>query len=129
MCGTRRDPIARAALLVVAVALSLWEAGCASPAQPTRSPTYSEVLQTLPEGTYRCRTVAEVTGTDEGGEWSLRGTVDMMLTADGLEPMIRCYGTRITLGVDLVIEGAAFPAGTLLTVDGDLHWIEVSSWD
>jgi hypothetical protein len=125
----RPDRTALAVLPVVAVALSLWATGCAGPAHNTGAPTYSEVLQTVPEGTYRCNTVAEVTGTDEDGEWSLRGTVDMMLAAEGLEPMIRCYGTQITLGVDLVIEGTAFPAGTLLTVDGDLHWVEVASWD
>jgi hypothetical protein len=44
-------------------------------------------------------------------------------------PQIQCYGTKITLKVAVTLEGRNYPPGTKLTVDKDLHWVEVLSWD
>jgi hypothetical protein len=45
-------------------------------------------------------------------------------------PEAQCYGTKLTVGDQPVtLEGKTYQPGTKLTVDKDLHWIEVSSCD
>jgi hypothetical protein len=41
----------------------------------------------------------------------------------------QCYGTKITVRERVTLEGKIYEPGTKLTVDEDLQWIEVSSWD
>jgi hypothetical protein len=39
------------------------------------------------------------------------------------------YGTKITVVGPVTIDGVIYEPGTPLTVDKDLEWIEVLSWD
>ena len=39
------------------------------------------------------------------------------------------YGAKITLVEPITVDGTNYEPGTLLTLDEDLKWIEVSSWD
>lgn len=93
---------------------------------PTRTgpPTYSQVLKTYPRDVSLCRTDAFVEA-EYGEDWLISGTVEI---ANGQE-QIQWYGTKITLKIPITLEGRNYPPGTKLTVDKDLHWIEVSSWD
>ena len=45
------------------------------------------------------------------------------------DAQIQCYGAKITLDIPLTVDGKRFETGAKLTVDKDLHWIQVSSWD
>ena len=47
----------------------------------------------------------------------------------GGQDQLRCYGTKITIEGTVELDGTAYESGTLLTVDKDLEWIEVSGWD
>jgi len=86
--------------------------------------TYSEVLDTYPKGTELCKTEASLDGIGDGGNWLLKGNVEFKNS----QMQVKCYGTKITVNVSVTIDGNAYPPGTLLTVDKDLNWIEVSSW-
>jgi hypothetical protein len=92
-------------------------------------PTYSEVLKTYPKDADLCDTGADVTEVDADKNRPLSGTISIQLTANSLEFVVRCYGTKITLKVSDTIDGKTYPPRTKLTVDKDLNWIEVSSWD
>ncbi|MFZ1316769.1 HEAT repeat domain-containing protein [Methanothrix sp.] len=91
-------------------------------------PTYSQILATYPEGAlgiYGVRTEGNVTKvTDEG--WDLNLTQIEIKNGDAV---IQGYGTKITLDVPVTVDGKTFDAGSKLTVDKDLNWVEVSSWD
>lgn len=95
--------------------------------QPSQAgpPTYSEVLRTYPKGVELCKTVASLEAVGQGGSWLLDGDVEYRAS----KALIKCYGTKITLKVPVTLEGKTYPPGTKLTVDKNLHWIEVSSWD
>jgi hypothetical protein len=41
----------------------------------------------------------------------------------------KCYGAKITIRESVTIDGQIYEPGTKLTVDKELDWIEVSSWD
>jgi len=103
--------------------------GCGTPAAtPTRTgpPTYSEVLRTYPKGAELCKTVASVEGVGEGDEnWLLKGDVEFRDS----RMLVKCYGTQITLNVPVKIGDKTYEPGTKLTVDKDLNWIEVLSWE
>ena len=51
------------------------------------------------------------------------------LTIVNSQVVVQCFGTRITLDVPITVDGKVFPAGTRLTVDKNLNWIAVSSWE
>lgn len=60
------------------------------------------------------------------GTWELEGNADVV---NG-RTEIKCYGTKVTLAVFATVKGGrSYPSGTKLTVDKDLNWIVVSSWD
>jgi hypothetical protein len=44
-------------------------------------------------------------------------------------PLIRCVGTRIIVAKKVTLEGKTYRRGDLLTVDKDMNWILLSSWD
>ena len=90
---------------------------------PAEKPTYSQVLQTYPSDVRLCQTVATV--EEVNGEIVVKGDIDIF---DGKE-RVRWYGTKVTTETAVTFEGMSFPAGAKLTVDKDLNWIEVSSWD
>jgi hypothetical protein len=89
----------------------------------TNLPTYSQVLQTYPTGVRLCKTV--VTVKESNGEILVKGDVELIDN----KQRVRWYGTKVTAETDITFEGVTFHAGALLTVDKDLNWIEVSSWD
>jgi hypothetical protein len=88
-------------------------------------PTYSEVLKTYPEGVKLCKTEASVTSIS-GDLWRYEGTIVEVING---KMAFHCYGTKITLEVPASINGITYQAGTKFTVDKDMNWIEVSSWD
>lgn len=91
-------------------------------------PTYSEIVDTYPTGVELCKTEAMLEGISANGSWLLNG--DIQIKDNQMQ--VKCYGTKITVNVeggDVIIDGALYSKGALLTVDKDLNWIEVSSWD
>ena len=97
---------------------------------PTPSiPTYSQVIQTYPPDVKLCKTECSIKGsTDE--QWLLEveeGQAGIEISNSQLQ--VQCYGTKVTLKIPLVIDGIDYPSDTKLTVDKDMEWIEVSSWD
>lgn len=102
--------------------------GCGAPtATPTRTgpPTYSEVLRTYPERVELCKTVASLEAVGQGGRWLLDGDVEYRDS----RALIDCYGTKISINVRVEIDGKTYEPGAKLTVDKDLNWIEVWSWE
>jgi hypothetical protein len=88
------------------------------------TPTYSQILNTYPNGTKLCQTVVTIKEVTADGSWILKGS---FYYQGG--PMYVCYGTKITANVPVEIEDKTFELGTKLTVDKNLEWVEVSSWD
>jgi hypothetical protein len=41
----------------------------------------------------------------------------------------KCHGVKITIKEDVTIDGRSYEPGAKLTIDKDLNWVEVSSWD
>jgi hypothetical protein len=115
--------IASIILISILTACSTGESSSPSSSTPAGKPTYSQVLQTYPEDVYLCSTVATV--EEVNGEIVVKGDIDIF---DGKQ-RVRWYGTKVTAETAVTVEGVTFPAGALLTVDKDLNWIEVSSWD
>jgi hypothetical protein len=72
-----------------------------------------------------CNTEVTVVGLSAEGNWLVTGRIQIW---DG-QFVIKCYGTKVTLDVADTVDGIRYPAGTKLTVDKNLDWIEVSSWD
>jgi hypothetical protein len=103
-------------------------AGCGrAPAESTATPTYSEVVSTYPEGTEINCTDIMVSRVTPDGKWDVSG--GPICSCEGT-PFFKCYGAKITIsGNSVTIDGTTYPPGTKLTVDKDLQWIEVSSWD
>jgi hypothetical protein len=85
--------------------------------------TYSQVLQTYPEGVQLCQTVASA--KEENGQLVVEGDIDVLQS----KQRIRWYGAKITATTPVTVDGITFPEGALLTVDKDLNWVQVSSWD
>jgi hypothetical protein len=93
--------------------------------------TYSETLKTYPKDAELCPTEASI--EPDGEDLRISGNIQFRegdsLLASNLINVIRCYGTRVTINGTVTIEGETYESGTLLTVDTNLHWVEVSSWD
>lgn len=87
-------------------------------------PTYSQILNTYPADADLCGTDADVTGGDDNG-LTLSGAITMRNS----QFVYQCYGAKLTTKVEITLEGKTYKPGTKLTVDKDLKWIEVSSWD
>jgi hypothetical protein len=92
---------------------------------PVGNLTYSQVAATYPEGVTRCSTVVQLIGVSADGKWTTSGIVQYRNHV----PQLRCYGTRVELKIPVIFGGVQCAAGTKLTVDKDLNWIPVSSWD
>jgi hypothetical protein len=91
-------------------------------------PTYSEIVDTYPAGIELCETEASLDGIAGNGSWLLNGEIQIKDN----QMQVKCYGTKITVNVeggDVIIDGVMYSKGALLTVDKDLNWIEVSSWE
>jgi hypothetical protein len=87
-------------------------------------PTYSEVLATYPAGTELCVTDAQLTAHPDGSV-ELSGTIWFSYG----KFVYQCYGTKVTIRDRSTLDGKIYEPGTKLTVDKDLNWIEVSSWE
>lgn len=91
-------------------------------------PSYSEIIKTYPAGVELCTTEALLEGIGGNGSWLLNGDIQVKDN----QMQVKCFGTKITVNVeggDVIIDGVIYSKGALLTVDKDLNWIEVSSWD
>jgi hypothetical protein len=91
-------------------------------------PAYSEIIKTYPAGVELCTTEASLEGIAGNGSWLLNG--DIQIKDNQMQ--VQCYGTKITVsmeGGDVIIDNVMYSKGALLTVDKDLNWIEVSSWE
>jgi len=91
--------------------------------------SYSQVVHTYPPGIKLCTSEAEVADVS-GTQWLLR----IPEGSKGIEiknsiPQIQCFGTKITLRIEVSVNGQVYPPGSKLTVDKDLKWIAVSSWE
>jgi hypothetical protein len=113
-------------------------------ATPTRAlPTYSEVLKAYPKDAQLCCTDAQVSKVTADWIWTFAegGTIcpgrsELMVGSGGLTVgevffggRWKCYGAKITVKETVTIDGKGYTPGTMLTVDKDLNWVEVSSWD
>lgn len=87
--------------------------------------TYSDVLNTYPEGVRLCITKANLDAIDTSGNWRMSGSIEIIND----KPQIKCYGTKITVNISAKIEGRIYEPETKLTVDENLDWFIVSSWD
>ncbi len=88
-------------------------------------PKYSEVIKTYPKDFVSCKTVATLDAVMPNGTWLLNGTTEFRNN----KMMVKCYGTKITIGIHIEIDGKTYEPGTKLTVDKDINWVQVSSWD
>jgi hypothetical protein len=100
-----------------------------TPAPPTATPppalpSYSEVVNAYPANAEMCKTEADLVGED-GESFQFQGS----LSIRGGQFVYQCYGTKITVQVDITLDGTSYAPGSKLTVDKDLEWIEVSGWD
>ena len=89
-------------------------------------PTYSEVVSTYPADATLIQTEADIVGGDDNG-LELGNVVDLAMV-DG-QFVYKSYGTKLTVTATITLEGKTYQPGAKLTVDKNLHWIEVSSWD
>jgi hypothetical protein len=93
--------------------------------------TYSSVLATYPAGTQLCATKADLSAVDASGGLSLT-SVSALSMVNGTMTA-KCYGTKLTVvtvgNQPVTLEGKTYEPWAKLTVDKDLHWIEVSSWN
>jgi len=109
---------------------------------PTSSvPTYPEVLSTYPVGVELSCTDGEVSEVTSDGSWVFSAGLvcpgkSKLTVAEGSTFTVpagwdnwKGYGTKITIVETVTIDGETYEPGTLLTVDENLEWIEVLSWD
>jgi hypothetical protein len=108
-----------------------------TPATPTPLPpsftpspaglTYSGVVATYPIGTDLCGTQGDL--AEAPGGYTVSGDGATVSMVDGAMT-IQCYGTKLTVGdAPMTLDGKTYVPGTKLTVDENLDWIEVSSWE
>ena len=72
-----------------------------------------------------CKTEATLESVTANGTWLLNGSTEFRDN----KMLVRYYGTKITVGIRVEIDGKTYEPGTKLTVEKDLNWIQVSSWD
>lgn len=77
---------------------------------------------------FTCEDVVFITGQEpDGSPHFCIGSCSA--TISGSQNIIKVYGVRVEIGAEVVLDGKTYPFGTKLTVDKDLNWIEVSSWE
>lgn len=118
--------------------------GCIEPKDTTN--TYSDILKTYPTGSDMCDTNINLDGKDEHGVWKLSSgfirfgnmSGSKFVIPEGLtfilenaKDDLKCYGAKITINSSdqIEIDGVTYKPGAKLTVNKDLQWVEVSSWD
>ena len=92
---------------------------------------YSEVLKTYPKDAKLCATEASI--EPDGENLKISGEIHFQagdsLLSSNLINVIQCYGTKVTVNGMVTIDEKTYESGTLLTVDKNLHWTIVPSWD
>lgn len=88
-------------------------------------PTYSEVVSTYPPGSELIKTEADILSGDDDG-LQLGNVVDLAMVNGQF--VYKSFGTKLTVRATITLEGKTYQPGAKLTVDKNLHWIEVSSW-
>lgn len=75
---------------------------------------------------YMCTTDAYVEDTNSDCCWLISaGNIQIF----DFKLMVKCYGTKIRINNTVEIDNKTYYAGDKLTVDKDIRWIKVSSWD
>jgi hypothetical protein len=93
-------------------------------------PSYSEVIAQHWAGVELCKTQAGVSGGPEVFAFGAFGDEASVLSIREGYPTGFCPGARYIVADDLVLaDGSGFPVGSLLTIDGELEFVAVSSWD
>jgi len=93
-------------------------------------PTYSDILATYHSGVELCRTEAVIVEVNED-----QILFDIPPGAFGMEilnfePQYRCYGAKLIVGErPVTLGGETYEPGTKLTLDKNLEFVAVSSWD
>ena len=141
-------PLMACNMLLPAPTATLAPTATFTPALPTPTPTpalptYSEILKTYPVGVEMTCTDAEVSELTVDGDWTFTGGLicpgksQFTVQAGGKftvsEQMMnaswKSYGVKLTIKQAVTIDGVTYEPGTKLTVDKDLKWVVVSSWD
>jgi hypothetical protein len=86
--------------------------------------SYSEVIGSYPSGTKLCNVEGQIVSGFSENDWQiiLSGKVE----AIDNQIQYPCYGTKVTSEVPIQVNGKRYPAGTKLTVDGNLEWVVVT---
>jgi len=106
-------------------------------------PTYSEVLASYPEEAELCCTEVKVSKVTTDGEWTFvegklcQGQSELTVAEGRTLTMheglisngLMCYGAKITVIESVTIQGKTYEPEAKLTLDKDLNWIEVASWE
>jgi hypothetical protein len=109
---------------------------------PPTPPTYSEIISTYPPGIKFSCTDAEVSYISSDGIWVFASGIicssdksKIRIAPGGTYPISetktaywKSYGVKITVMETVTINKKIYQPGSLLTVDKDLNWIQVSSW-
>jgi hypothetical protein len=117
----------------------------ATEAAPTAIPlpSYTDIINTYPAGAELSCTDAQLSEVSPDGGWSFTGGLvcpgRSQLTVSpgntftfgedepGSGEPLKKYGAKITIMETVTIKGKTYPAGSMLTVDKDLNWVQVAS--
>ncbi len=147
-CAPSPETLAKQTAVAATSTAAVWTPTPASTPTPAPTPTpaypaYSEIVKTYPAGVELGCTNAEVSEVTSDGKWVFTGGLicpgKSQLTVEAGAKFTtgelffgkpwKTYGIKITLKNPVTLEGVNYPAGTKLTVDKDLNWIQVSGWD
>jgi hypothetical protein len=89
-------------------------------------PTYSEVVATYPPGVVLTISKFDIVAVIDGA-WLTEGIIE----ARGGEDLVQWYGVQITIrtSTSITINDVTYQPGDKLTVDKDLNYVLVCSWD
>jgi len=102
------------------------------PTEPIDSslPSYTEMVAQHWAGIELCKTQAGISGGPDAFEFSAFGDEAPVISIREGYPSGFCPGARYIVAAELVLtSGSEFPVGTLLTLDSDLGFVAVSSWE
>ena len=93
-------------------------------------PSYTEVVAEHWAGIELCKTQAGIGGGPDVLEFGAFGDEASVMSIREGYPSGFCPGARYIVTGELVLtSGSNFPVGTLLTLDSDLDFVAVSSWE
>jgi hypothetical protein len=139
-CAPSAEDLAKQTSVAATSTASIWTATPAPTSTPS-FPAYSEIVKTYPVGTELSCTDAVVSKVTEDGKFVFTdktkqlcpGKSRLTVAAGGTFTFagnnFKAFGAKITLLNAATINGKSFPSNSLLTVDKDKNWIQVSSWN